>query len=299
MPAKNATEYISEALDALMQADYKCWELIIIEDHSDDDTFRIANEYSRKDSRIRVFRNEGIGKVFGLNYGYTLSNGDIIKCIDADDVLSDKFFNCCSLDEYDAMCHDGFITSQSLKVIGNYSVNRQFLNESFESCLKKLISLPRWLWSFNRSIGDKIFPMPEDLPFEDVWFSLMIKQYAQNIKYVDDCLYYYRQHNNQTYGGILNFKKDVVIFRAKRMLHYINVLEAKNELYFPSINCKREVFADVKTYYELLSKQRVGYFDIFQAKCHFSLKFKLLIYKKISSLAPCLIKVKWAYDKMT
>jgi hypothetical protein len=53
----------------------------------------------------------------------------------------------------------------------------------------------------------------------------MVKRYAERIVHVDRPLYLYRQHAGQTYGGILNFTRDRIEFRAKRMLRLISALE--------------------------------------------------------------------------
>ena len=87
MPAKNVSSYAEDAVDALLQADYEDWELVVIEDHSTDDTLNIFRETAKKDSRVKVFENIGSGKVAGQNYGYTLINGGIVKCIDAEPVV--------------------------------------------------------------------------------------------------------------------------------------------------------------------------------------------------------------------
>lgn len=298
MPARNVSSYVNEAVNGLLKANCEDWELIIIEDHSTDDTLSILREIEKRDCRIRVFENDGAGKVVGLNYGYTFSSGAFIKCIDADDVLDTKFFHHVDImNNYDALCHDSYITSNKLRVIGNYSMDKSILIKDFSYCLKYLKSLPRWTWSFTRSIGDRIFPIPENLPFEDVWFSLMIKKYAKRIFYINDKLYYYRQHNKQVFGGILNFNSEVVSFRAKRMLKFIDVIvNEKTELLVPGTN-NAGFFNGVRRFYELMARQTINFLDIFKSDMPMQFRLKLIIYKKLSFLAPLIIRLKWLLDK--
>lgn len=298
MPARNVSSYVNDAIDPLRRSDYTDWELIIIEDHSTDDTLSILREIEKRDCRIRVFENEGVGKVVGLNYGYTFSSGAFIKCIDADDVLDTKFFDHVNImNNYDALCHDSYVTTSKLRITGSYSVDKSILIKDFSYCLKYLKSLPRWTWSFTRSIGDRIFPMPTELPFEDVWFSLMIKKFARRIRYINDELYYYRQHDNQVFGGILNFNSEVVSFRAKRMLKFIDVIvNEQTELLVPGTN-DAGFFDGVMHFYELMARQTVNFIDIFKSEMPMELRLKLIIYKKLSFLAPLMIKLKWFLDK--
>jgi glycosyltransferase involved in cell wall biosynthesis len=298
MPARNVSSYVSEAVNRLLKSDFEDWELIIIEDHSTDNTLSILREMEKRDCRIRVFENKGVGKVVGLNYGYTFSSGAFIKCIDADDVLDTKFFNHVDImNNYDALCHDSYVTTSTLRIIGNYSVDKSILIKDFSYCLKYLKSLPRWTWSFTRNIGDRIFPMPTELPFEDVWFSLMIKRYAKRICYINDKLYYYRQHDNQVFGGILNFDSEVVSFRAKRMLKFIDVIvNEQTELLVPGTN-GADFFDVMRHFYELLARQTVNFVDIFKSEMPLEFRLKLIIYRKFSFLAPLMIRLKWFLDK--
>ena len=299
MPAKNVSSYAEDAVDALLQADYEDWELVVIEDHSTDDTLNILREIAKKDSRVKVFENIGSGKVAGQNYGYTLINGEIVKCIDADDLIDVKFFDYLDvMMHYDAVCHDGYVTTSDLQIIGNYSIDQSILHKDFAHCLKYLKSLPKWAWSFTREIGDKIFPMPEDLPFEDIWFSLVIKRYADKIDYVNKPLYYYRQHNNQTYGGILNFDSEVVSFRARRMLKLIDVIEHEQTKRLIRGLESDYFFRDIRSFYRLLADGQLKLWDILNADIPIKLRSKLFVYRKLGFLAPAIVRFKWRLDRL-
>ena len=297
MSAKNASLYIGQAIGSLCKADYKDWELIVIDDNSMDGTHDILQEAKETNSSIKVFKNKGRGKVVSLNYGYSLTSGEIIKCIDADDILDTKYFNHVNLmNDYEALCHDSYVTTNKLKIIGNYSVDKSILIKDFSYCLKYLKSLPRWTWSFTRSIGDKIFPMPETLPFEDVWFSLIIKKYAKRICYVNEKLYCYRQHNNQVFGGILNFDSEVVSFRAKRMLDLIDFLGHEQAKRLVSGINYEDFFSEIRHFYRLLDKKKLNLGEIIKSDVPLEFRLKLILYKKLSFLAPLILRLKWFLD---
>ena len=299
MPAKNASLYVGQAVGSLCKADYKDWELIVIDDHSTDSTYDILKQAEETDSRIKVFKNRGNGKVVGLNYGYSLTSGEIIKCIDADDVLDAHFFDHIgTMQESDATCHDYYITTNDLKIIGHYSVNKTFLQKDFIYCLKYFKGIPRCVWSFTRKIGDRIFPIPEELPFEDMWFSLIIKKYASNILYINRKLYHYRQHDNQTFGGVLNFDDKIVAFRARRLLKVVEVIcnNSTNQLMHEQVD--NNIFKDAVCYFEFLAKDNIELHDVLISGIPLEFKLKLLIYKKLKFLAKPIMKIKWMYDKL-
>lgn len=299
MPAKNASLYVGQAIDSLRQASYEDWELVVLNDHSTDDTLALLREAEKEDSRIRVYENDGYGKVLALNNGYRLANGDLIKCIDADDVLAPAFFDFLpDMTGYDASCHDYYIVDRNLRVLGEYSMNRAFFSRTFDYCLKNLISLPRCVWLFNRSVGNMIFPMPDNLPFEDVWFSLIIKKYAgANIRHISKPLYYYRQHNDQAFGGVLNFESDTVSFRARRMLQLMDVIRHEQTKRLVSEIDGQNTFGHAKRFYELLAQETLNLGEIITSRVPLGCKAKLLIYRKLRFLAPLIVRLKWSFDK--
>jgi len=298
MPAKNASLYIDQAVNSLRKVNYENWELIVIDDHSIDDTYSIIKRAEETDSRIKVFKNKGTGKVIGLNYGYTFTTGEIIKCIDADDILSEKFFDYIDMmNNCDAFCHNYYVAASDLRILGHYSMDKSILTKDFLYCLKYLKSLPRCTWSFVRQLGDKIFPMPDNLPFEDVWFSLIIKKYAQRICHINDNLYYYRQHNNQVFGGVLNFNSEVVSFRALRMLEFIDVITHEETKRLVSGINNTAFFDTMRLFYGLLARDRVSLGEIVKLDIPLEFRLKLFFYKKLNFLTPMIVRSKWFIDK--
>ncbi len=48
MPAYNCSDFITEAIKSVINQTYIYWELIIIDDHSTDDTFMLARNFEKK-----------------------------------------------------------------------------------------------------------------------------------------------------------------------------------------------------------------------------------------------------------
>ena len=87
MPAKNAGPYLRACLDSIVGQTYTKWELLVVNDHSEDDTNRILTEYAVKDPRIKVLQNEGKGIIHALRLAYSHSHGQLISRMDADDIM--------------------------------------------------------------------------------------------------------------------------------------------------------------------------------------------------------------------
>lgn len=86
MPAKNAEKYIYSALSSLASQSHEKFEVIVVDDSSDDKTSEIASFFSSQDSRFSVVKNTGSGESEARNFGISLCKGEIVICCDADDI---------------------------------------------------------------------------------------------------------------------------------------------------------------------------------------------------------------------
>ncbi|GFI46948.1 UDP-Glc:alpha-D-GlcNAc-diphosphoundecaprenol beta-1,3-glucosyltransferase WfgD [Lachnospiraceae bacterium] len=85
MPAYNAEKYICIAIESILNQTYKDFELIIIEDGSEDSTLEKIELYN--DTRIRLICNkENRGIAYATNMGIECSKGKYIALMDDDDI---------------------------------------------------------------------------------------------------------------------------------------------------------------------------------------------------------------------
>jgi len=89
LPARNEEEFISGCLDSLIKQDYPNYEIIIIDDSSDDSTGKIISEYAKKNSKIIPVtakpKPEGwMGKNWACMEGYKKITGELLLFTDAD-----------------------------------------------------------------------------------------------------------------------------------------------------------------------------------------------------------------------
>jgi glycosyltransferase involved in cell wall biosynthesis len=84
MPTYNHAKFIGKAIDSVLNQTYPNFELIIIDNYSEDDTGKIVASY--EDDRIIYlkFRNNGIIAA-SRNYGIKYSHGEYIAFLDSDD----------------------------------------------------------------------------------------------------------------------------------------------------------------------------------------------------------------------
>lgn len=89
IPFYNAEKYLEDAICSVIAQTHKKWELILINDGSNDKSLDIAVKYSLVDKRIRII-SDGVNKKLPnrLNQIIQESNYDFIARMDADDLMS-------------------------------------------------------------------------------------------------------------------------------------------------------------------------------------------------------------------
>ncbi len=88
MTAYNREKYIAEAIESVLASTYQNWELIIVDDKSQDQTVEIAESYCQKDERIKLYINsENLGDYPNRNRAASYAKGKYLKYVDADDLI--------------------------------------------------------------------------------------------------------------------------------------------------------------------------------------------------------------------
>lgn len=85
LPVFNGEEFLREAIDSILTQSFKDFELIVVDDASQDQSLKILESY--RDPRLIVIKNEvNSGIVIALNKGIKASQGKYIARMDADDI---------------------------------------------------------------------------------------------------------------------------------------------------------------------------------------------------------------------
>lgn len=90
IPVHNAEKYIAKAVQSVIEQSYTNWELLLIENGSEDASLDICKKNAEKDSRIQVLKEKNKGAGSARNTGLCSAEGEYIVFIDADDYLPDK-----------------------------------------------------------------------------------------------------------------------------------------------------------------------------------------------------------------
>lgn len=195
----NGAKYLDSALQSICDQDFQDWELIAVENGSTDDTFEILQKWNQIDSRIKVFRIKEKGKNKSFNEAFVKSKSDFICFFAADDVLHPQSLGI----RLEPLLSTGNIVNFSTCLLETISEDEEYNGLIFP----KNRNSPNYSGGsifFTRRLATKIFPIPVDLPNEDVWTSLHLKHFGSGF-HISSPLYYYRIHHNNSYGYHVSF----------------------------------------------------------------------------------------------
>lgn len=194
----NGEEFIQESILSVFNQTYQNWELIIIDNGSDDKTVNIVENLIQNEKRALLFKLPQKGKCLAYNYGYEHSKGDYICFLAADDILTN---NSLELRQSALLGTTNCYTTCLLQTISD--------NPKYDSIIfPKKINRPNFSGGsifFPRNLANQIFPLPINLPNEDTWSSITLKAFGKNI-HIPKVLYLYRIHSDNSFGYETDFE---------------------------------------------------------------------------------------------
>lgn len=210
LPVWNGEEYLSDSIASILNQDYKNLELIVCDDGSTDNTKEIITYYEKRDKRVIGFSQTHSGKVKALNRAFSQSSGEVICLFAHDDVLLPSSVSRRVIEieknRNAVVYHNAWICDGQLQVKRLlYPKVKEFKFEAPKD-LKTVFRrnfMGGGVCAFSRNIGTKIFPIPEELSFEDWWITFISILNAKFIKYIPEPLCYYRIHGKNDNGAMV------------------------------------------------------------------------------------------------
>jgi CDP-glycerol glycerophosphotransferase len=66
---RDEAKYINDCIDSILKQEIDNYEIIVVDDHSEDNTLKLLRKIEVKTNNLKVFSNNKIGKVEAFNYG--------------------------------------------------------------------------------------------------------------------------------------------------------------------------------------------------------------------------------------
>lgn len=170
VPCYNQSQYLSEALQSVLEQTYTNWECIIVNDGSTDNTATVAKQWISKDNRFKYIQKTNEGLSSARNAGLDQASGEFIQFLDADDYLH-KLKLEESLAQLLVKQYDLIVTNYA-----SFTTNREHTQPPFYNLIESNFSfesiLYKWDFEFAIPIHCGLFPMKY---FEDFRFPITLK----------------------------------------------------------------------------------------------------------------------------
>ncbi len=92
IPVYNAEKTLARCVESIVYGEFKDIEIILVDDHSKDNSWKQCCSLEKQFRNVRVFRNEkNSGVSYTRNYGLTEATGEYVLFVDSDDWVSGKY----------------------------------------------------------------------------------------------------------------------------------------------------------------------------------------------------------------
>lgn len=208
VPMYNVEKYLPECVDKLLNQTYKNLEIILVDDGSPDNCGKIADDYAKKDERVKVIHKPNGGLSDARNVGMDAATGEYLMFADSDDFL---FKNACEV------LVNKIEKENADYVIGNYIncyedstiwPNPVFNKEKYGTFKLEIDDYKDSFFIMNSGVWNKIFrhefikklnlKFEIGLPAEDAIFTTYCFMKSSKVYYIPDIVYCYRQRGAGT-----------------------------------------------------------------------------------------------------
>ena len=94
VPMYNSEKTISDCIDSILKQTFRQFELILVDDGSQDDTLNICQVYAKKDSRIILIHlNNTNGSNYARKIGVKIAKSELIGFVDSDDLVERDMYS--------------------------------------------------------------------------------------------------------------------------------------------------------------------------------------------------------------
>ena len=263
VPVYNREKYLFECIDSIINQTYKNLEIIFVDDGSTDNSLSILKHYERLDKRIIVMTQNNLGTCLAVKNALSISNGKYIFRVDSDDI---NYLDRCEKQLKFLLEKDYDVVGCYLKSFGNGSeISKKGMEVYVNRSIKDYHDQNKLIYEgcnigggylFGKSdVLKKFSPFHKDYGLvDDVYLYILLHQNGCKIGILQEELYYYRVHNDNTSldknRKIVVEKHIEVIFRflfREKILKYENVVIVKNDKDMRVIkNCFSEFYPNVK-----------------------------------------------------
>lgn len=250
VPVYNVEKYLNKCIESIIKQSYENIEIILVDDGSTDKSGKICDEYSLKDSRIKVIHKENGGLSDARNYGIDAATGDYLLFVDSDDYIDIDLIK--NVNQYMNKQID-VIKFKMVKIDDNGKEIEKIDGPVFdeltgEEAFSTLVFNDYLLecaciYLFKRElIINNNFKFAVGAEHEDFGLTPLVIISAKNMASVNNYGYYYVQSDNSITRNS-DYNRTLKRFNDS-LMHYDNMIQ-----FLKNHNISNETKRNIKTYY--------------------------------------------------
>ena len=271
VPVYNAERYLQACVESVLAQTFQDYELLLINDGSQDASERICLQYASKDDRVRYFCKENGGPLSARVFGAERAIGQYIGFMDADDYLAAKdvfmrLYEKSRAYECDVI-QFGYIKKYNhlqrhVSTVRNeqYALKEEFRKRDYPLLLCSFWEPSRltpnaWNKLYRRELFENI---PDAGTLERVFWgddlilNILLLRHCASALFIPDVLYVYRQFSGGTSRFSKTVMKDLDTIK-KYQLRYLESYEGEN-----SDSIRSLLFSEIAGWFRIYVKDSLN-----------------------------------------
>lgn len=220
VPVYNAEKTIRRCVDSILGQDFQDFELLLIDDGSQDASGELCDAFARQDARVRVFHKKNGGVSAARNLGLSQAQGVYLQFLDSDDWITADATTMLVRAAQEYQCD--LVISDFYRVVGERVSHKGDIQEdtvlSREEYAAHMMERPAdfyygvlWNKLYRREIVEQhhLQMNPEISWCEDFMFNLEYIRYAQRFYALQVPIYYYVKTKGSLASQYLSIPKTI------------------------------------------------------------------------------------------
>lgn len=212
IPVYNTVKYLPKCIESVLNQTLKEFEIICIDDNSNDGSYELLLDYAKADKRIIVEKNKQKGVSYARYQGCNLATAPYVQFLDSDDWLAKDALESiyeyqqqndsevCSFEYYNYDDKTKNITSITSGINNELLPNKKVFN--YNDCKESIFQLSTttfWTKCFQKDFILKFMKIGFGINgTEDVPVTMYLIIFAKKITHLSKPLYYYRQNRTNS-----------------------------------------------------------------------------------------------------
>lgn len=283
IPVYNTAKYLEKCITSLLSQNFKNFEIICIDDGSEDNSIEILKQYQN----LKILKEKNSGSGFARNRGLEIAKGEYILFVDSDDWADKKYLdkiNDSLKNNPDILIFGALTYDDGILRKGSYSINKipkKYFNKSFNKndFQNEIFKFPPTAWT---KAYKKEFLIKNDIKFQhikigqDQIFFIKSMLLADKINILNENIYCYQKKRKGSVTSVkektdfspVNVFFEVQKFTNERIILDKYFLKAAFWLSKMRKDLKKEYFFEFKKVLNYMKENyKKDYYPFFHPEC--------------------------------